>query len=233
MVERAWYNQPPTLLPPTLLGHRGFEPKNIPPLADVTSDLVNKTLFAKDMVGTSQLLAEVAMGTNPEFLPAANALFFLNSNTPDLLKTPNLVVLALLQLQLNRVKESINLNADFFKSVPSLEPKALYEALDKTSGVLEQGLNMLKDESNWAKFLLGGGELYKKMSEAMKAVEELGNSMFREERSAEPRPRIEPPHAEESNDLKYDYQDVDLNRAGGPSSAGGLPSPTEDSDFNG
>lgn len=237
MADRKWYIQPPSLLPPTLLGNRGFEPKNIPPLSDVLDDLVTKALYTKDMIGTAQLGAELVAGTTPGGLALINAGFFVSSIMPDALKTslPAEVLCAFVSW---RLKET----ADLFKaSIPTSyqdihapDPKALNEALDKTFGALEQGEKLAKEANSWVELGLGVSEFYKKMSDAMKAVKELGDSMFDKDGSTEPQRKVEPPHLQEPSSPKSDnYPDGDLNKAGAGDAAGGLPSPDENSEFDG
>ncbi|MGX9431165.1 MULTISPECIES: hypothetical protein [Bradyrhizobium] len=212
-------------------------------------------MFAKDVTTTAQLAAEIAQGVAPGLLPLVNAAFFIPSITPDVLKPPftyysggfeqptsmtytyyAMIGLAKYQLSqtmsaLSSLKERLNLSGDFSRSVQPPELKALYEAVDKAFGAIEAGLALGEDKESWLKLSQDLAEFYKKMYDAMKASEELGNSMFKDG-EAEPPQRIEPPPTE-LDYPKYDERpNGDLDRGDGDSGARDLPSPSEDSEFD-
>ncbi|MDK4733532.1 hypothetical protein [Rhizobium sp. CNPSo 3490] len=246
------YHYRPTILPPTLLGLPGSAAKNTPAFSDVANDLATKALYAKDMWGTAQLMAQIARGSaTPGPLAIVNAAFFVNSIMPDVLKPPYtyysggferptpltygyLAFAVLFRANLNHWTEylsNLNLTSDSFKLVHAPEKQALTEALDKTFGALEQGIASAEGKDSWVEFALTSGELVKKISDAVKAVIELGDSVVGEEKGTGAQQKSDLPHTDEPDYPKYDG--MDFNGDGVGSSSVDVPSPSEDSEFDG
>jgi hypothetical protein len=243
--------------PPTLLAPRTFDQKDVPPLSIVANDIASKILLAKDMWSTARLMAEIAQGVAaPGPLELINAAFFVASITPDVLKPPytyysggferpsqmtyflyGMVALELTTLSnsvdmLSGLKERLNMSGDFFRYVQPPDMKALYEFVDKASSAVEQGLKLGKETESWPQLSLSVAELYKKLYDAIKASEELGNSLLKDGKKAEPPQRIEPSHPEGLDYPKSDERpNADSEHDDGDSR--GLPSPSEDSEFDG
>lgn len=148
-----------------------------------------------------------------------------------------LVALATYQLSqtmsvFSGMKERLDLSGDFTRAAHPPGAKAVYEILDKTFGAVEAGLKLLEAKDSWARLLQDSGEFYKKMYDAAKASEELGNSMFDESGGGELQQRTESPYPEGVDYPKSDERpDTDSER-NDEYTARGLPSPSEDSEFD-